>query len=483
MKTRSADHNLPDSKKQKLSTAKAKSKKAPFELLCDIINAGDSKQLRDKLSEGLLPDINTLGSDSAKGSYTLLMKAAEEGQRECVKVLLVFGALVDLPPAEDGDDEEWFYRSNAIYLATKKGHFDIVKLLLVTDPEAELNHFSYRPLYTACRQGHLEMAKLLVEHGAELQDDQDEYGTNALMEACKSGNAELVEYLISKGANVDEENKHNPHALLVACQGRHLDVMEVLLNHDADVDATKMGADSEEDTCLNIACKRGDIEMIRLLLKYGADMTVYNREGYSPFTTAYKKGNKEAINLFLEHGIDLNDNESRWCCQKGDSDEWVPMKDQLTPLMRACSKNDISMIKRLLTHGADPSVISESEDGLYEVTSAVLLALDNEEILQLLLDHGADVNITDSYGNNALLYMLSYHENNYRERDDLYTDFEPDKERLSPELTKGVRMLLEHGLDVMHKNNRGKTAFDYVVADSELETLLKEYRDRKPVLK
>ena len=33
-------------------------KKEPFESIYTIIKAGDSKQLRDKLSEGLMPDIN-----------------------------------------------------------------------------------------------------------------------------------------------------------------------------------------------------------------------------------------------------------------------------------------------------------------------------------------------------------------------------------------------------------------------------------------
>ena len=160
-----------------------------------------------------------------------------------------------------------------------------MKLLLEADPKAELNHPRYRPLYTACHQGHLELAKLLVEHGAELQDENDEYGTNALMKACESGNAELVEYLISKGADVNYENKHNPHASLVACRGRHLGVMEVLLKHGADIDIFEMRTDSEEDTCLNLACHRVDMEMIRLLLKYGADMTAYNQQGLSPFTT------------------------------------------------------------------------------------------------------------------------------------------------------------------------------------------------------
>ena len=482
MKTRSADHNLPNPKKQKLTKSTTRSKKTPFELLCDIINAGDSKLLREKLSESLLPDINTLGSVKAKGG-TLLMKSSEEGQLECVKVLLEFGAMVDLPPAEDGDDVDWFDRSNAIYSAAEKGHFDIVKLLLETDPKAELNHPSYRPLYEACRQGHLEMAKLLVEHGAELQDENDEIGTSSVIEASKSGNAELVEYLISKGANVHAYNKHNPHALLVACEGRYLDVMEVLLKHGAYVDITELVCFSD-DTCLHRACKRRDLEMIRLLLKYKASMSVYNQEGYSPFTTAYKMGYKEVVDLFLEHGVDLNYNVSGWGPNE-DGVYCVPVRDKWTPLMHACDQDDTEMVQRLLAHGADVNIISESDYGQpYEVTSAMTLSIGNEELLQILLDHGADVNLADSHGNTSLLDFLSYHEDVCGERDDYDDDFVPERVGDVPsEVINCVKMLLDHGLDVMHKNDRDMTVFDYVEEGSEIDALLKEYRDRKPVLK
>ena len=66
-------------------------KKEPFETFYTIIKAGDSKHLRDKLSEGLISDINAIHKIK-EDEYTLLMKAAEEGQTECVKVLLEFGA-------------------------------------------------------------------------------------------------------------------------------------------------------------------------------------------------------------------------------------------------------------------------------------------------------------------------------------------------------------------------------------------------------
>ena len=413
-------------------------KNEPFKILYAITKSGDGKQLRDKLSEGLLADLNILD----KHDYTLLMKAAEDGQIECVKVLLEFGALVDLPPIEgDNEDEAWYDRSNAIYLATEKGRVDIVKLLLKADPKAELNHPQFRPMYTACHLGHLEMAKLLVEHGAQLQDENDEYGTNALMQACESGNAELVEYLISTGADVNYENKHNPHALLVACRGRYLGVMEVLLKHDADVDIFEMRTDSEEDTCLNLACHRGDMEMIRLLLKYGADMTAFNQQGLSPFTTAYTRGNKEAVDLFLEHGIDLNSNAGPWHYEK--DGEMLPIRDKWTPLMHACARNDIEMVKRLIAHGADVNVASQSAPGEpYDYNSAVLESIRNKELLQILLDHGADVNLTDALENTPLLTLVKPQEDPYSGREDYDTE--------DPDLLHGVRMLLEHGLNLMH---------------------------------
>ena len=476
MEPNNIDHHSPALKRQRLE-------RVSFELLCEIIRAGDSNQLREKLSDGLIPDLNTVHINNMNEDYTLLMQASEEGQIECVKVLLEFGASVDLrlPDKDEDDDEEdededddeaWFIRKNAIYVACEKGHFDIVKLLLETDPHASINHPEFRPLYEVCRREHLEAAKLLVEHGAELQDDGQEYGCTALMEASGSGNADLVEYLISKGADVNDENKYNPHALLIACWGRHLGVMEVLLKHGAYVDATQMGADSGEDTSLNIACQRGNMDMIRLLLKYGADMNRYNREDLSPFITAYLEHNTEAIDLFLESGMDLNCNESGWTYQR--NGENIPIRDKRTPLMHACGRNDVETVKRLLAHGADVNVISESTPGSdYYVNTAVLDAIVHEEVLQILLEHGADVNLTDSQGNTALLSLLTNRE--------YYPVAEP--EPMSPAAIKGVTMLLELGMDIAHKNHYGKTALDYVVAGTEIEALVKEYTDRKPLLK
>ena len=153
--------------------------------------------------------------------------------------------------------------------------------------------------------------------------------------------------------------------------------------------------------------------------------------------------------------------------------------------MHACDQDDTEMVRRLLAHGADVNVISESDYGQpYEVTSATTLPIGNEELLQILPEHGADVNLADSHGNTSLLDFLSYHEDVCGERDNYDDDFVPEKVGDVPSETMNcVRMLLEHSLDVMHKNDKDMTVFDYVEEWSELEALLKEYVDREPVLK
>ena len=153
----------------------------------------------------------------------------------------------------------------------------------------------------------------------------------------------------------------------------------------------------------------------------------------------------------------------------------VPIRDKWMPLMHACARNDIEMVKRLLSHGADVNVASQSAPGEpYDYNSAVLESIKDAEILQILLNHGADVNLTDALGNTPLLTLVKPQEDPYSDRDDYDTE--------DPDLLNCVRMLLERGLDIMHKDNDGKTAFDYIEEGSEMEALLLEYRDRKSVL-
>lgn len=97
-------------------------------------------------------------------------------------------------------------------------------------------------------------------------------------------------------------------------------------------------------------------------------------------------------------------------------------------------------------------------------------------MLKLLLDRGANVNITDEQGNTALITVLTQELD--VEDDENYFFF-----RDSPVFYKCVKLLLDYGLDPEIANNYNETAFDCVWAYSDFAKLFKQYISIKPILK
>ena len=87
------------------------------------------------------------------------------------------------------------------------------------------------------------------------------------------------------------------------------------------------------------------------------------------------------------------------------------------------------------------------------------------ENVQLLIDAGADVNATEQDGSTALMWILTYLENE-----------EEDQQRLSC-----TRLLLEHGIDVNAVDSRGETVLAQTIAESKhyFARVLLEYGAKK----
>ena len=386
---------MQSSKRQKTSGSctEAEKKQILFVRALKFIENDNSEGLRNLLLSNKIFDINIL---NLKG-LTLLMKSAEAGHLKCVQTLLKLNANVNR--VYDEDSGQSYGNSTALYLASKEGHYEIVKTLL--QYHADPNDLDYRALYAACAKGNSALAELLIEHGAELTDDQDEFGTNAFKKAVYSGNIKLIEYLIKHGADIHDYNKYSQHALIQACKRDNIGVMEVLLKHGADINVTEYGADTDFDSCIHIACKKNNINMIRFLLQHNADVNVYNMTGETPFSIAYRKNNRLVIDLLLQHGLDLN-------CE--DNNDY----NNFTPLMHACFRGDVEMVELLIKHGADVNIIRQDclltgTAVLYKVYSAIIVACARGyvEVLKVLLGHNVDVNRVDKRGYTPLMYLLS----------------------------------------------------------------------------
>ncbi len=203
------------------------------------------------------------------------------------------------------------------------------------------------------------------------------------------------------------------------------------------------------------AAKRQNVKIIKYYLDRGVDVnTVYgyqctslcwdylNLEGeydliyrgagsgewsYSGtlLDVAVAKNNLQMVKLLLTHGADIN----------------AQIVLGLTPLNRAVNRDNLQMVKFLLAHGADAKKdVTALHEAIYK---------GNKKMIELLLAHGADINAKDINGSTALYTAVSI------------------GDRLTSTNEEIVQLLLAHGADVNAKNNKGNTPLYWALLTSQ----------------
>ncbi len=84
--------------------------------------------------------------------------------------------------------------------------------------------------------------------------------------------------------------------------------------------------------------KYASLDLIEFLLENGADLHACDSDGVSALDMAIKFKRKDVIKYCLERGFDLNSTKR---------------KSGIKPLMLACCFSDLEMIQMLLDHGAE----------------------------------------------------------------------------------------------------------------------------------
>lgn len=166
-------------------------------------------------------------------------------------------------------------------------------------------------------------------------------------EAAGNGNLEGVKKSLELGIDINLQDKRKRTAILLASMEKHYDVVQYLADEGADINI-------QDETCLNpflFGCINGDLTLVRLMISAGADLNLLTRFGGVGITPACEKGHVEVVRELLAT-TDINVNHTNYC-------GW-------TPLIEAIVLND---------GGAK-----------------------QQAIVKLLLDHGADANLTDQYG-------------------------------------------------------------------------------------
>ena len=296
---------------------------------------GDSGILYLLLAAGVDPNDPQQAINSGE---TPLMLAARTGQAEAVEVLADAGA--------DPDAQEAWNGQSALMWAAAEGHVPVVETLIAHGADiAARSNSGATPLLFAARKGSIDAVRALLAAGADVNDARPD-GATPLLVAAVNGHEDLVDLLLERGADPNAEggstrltvqgmraesmpleirklgyseresegiipgnifgrilqaavhvaNWHISDQFINVNLDR-LRVIRALLDHGADVN----GRNSMEEprwsgaryrrhmtgaTAFMLAAKSADVEVMRLLLEYGADPTINTEDNITPLMAA-----------------------------------------------------------------------------------------------------------------------------------------------------------------------------------------------------
>jgi ankyrin repeat protein len=230
-------------------------------------------------------------------------------------------------------------------------------------------------LILAAREGDMESAQLLLDKGANV-NQVTEYGWSPLLTATNNRHYRLGQYLIERGADVNLANKGNWTPLYLATDNRnieggdfpvpkadidHLEYIKFLLDHGANPNArakdntltrtifTMQWFLESGATAFVRAAQSGDIELLQLLTKYGADPLIKTEFGDTALTAAAGIGWVEGVTY--EHSAKANVETVRYLLDLG-LDPNAANGDGRTPLMGAALKGRNEVVQLLVDRGA-----------------------------------------------------------------------------------------------------------------------------------
>jgi ankyrin repeat protein len=270
------------------------------------------------------PDIN----QPNKIGRTALITAVWLNQIDVLQVLL--------PRHPDLDHQDALGDSALFY--TQSGRNDTVMLGMLLDAGANpnlVNKAGQTALSQAIGASQFEAAQMLRSHGAR------EVGiSDAIYAAAASGDIAALRHLLD-----DEHADPNAHApnggtplLCLAARKGNTTAVKVLLEHGADPNLLA----SNRQPPLYWALVSGHRSTVDALLNAHADLRA-ETPGHRTLlaTAAYSLPDVELFELFLKAGVDINKSDI----------------GGQTPLMGAAQTNDLSAVRFLLAHGADPTVV------------------------------------------------------------------------------------------------------------------------------
>lgn len=357
---------------------------------------------------------------------------------------------------------------NALSLAIANGSAPMAKLLLEAGADANaLEPSGESMLMSAAAVGVPAIVADLLKHGAAVNTLDAIFGQSALMIASREGHAEVVTQLLDAGADVNVQTKLGPQPNWVLPNSQRGFGFGVgIIRGGTPADRGRRDPWQGGMSPLLYAARQGHVDVAKLLIAKGADLNMREANDMWPLLIAISNNNM-AMAEFLLQQKDVVINSQDWY---GRSPIWEAVNVRNLYVHNATYENGVdrepvlAVIKQLLEQGADPNVRTResppARQHLLEITGtlewvdftgqtpflAAALAGD-VTVMKLLLEHKADPMINTFQGTSPLMAAAGV---NWVVAQ-TWTESEE-------QLLAAVKLCHELGMDVNQKNSMGITA-------------------------
>ena len=372
---------------------------------------GDAGIVSQLLAAGVDPDDPR---QAVNAGETPLMLAARSGQVDAVQVLADAGADVNAT-------EDWNGQS-ALMWAGAEGHVPAVEALIAlgADIRARSNSGA-TPLLFAVRKGSLGAVRALLAAGSDVNEARPD-GATPLLAAVVNGHEDLVDLLLAEGADPNAEGG----STRLTVQGMRAEPMPLTIRklgysereNEGIIRGNIFGRPlqaavhvanwhiSDQFIVVNLDRMR----VLRSLLAYGADVNGRNSmeeprwsgaryrrhmTGATAFMLAAKSADVEVLRLLLEYGADPT----------------IDTEDDITPLMAAAgiswasnqdraSEAQVLEAVRLIVEELGADVNAVSDVGETAMHAAAYRGANS--VVQYLFDRGAELDVAALDGRTPL---------------------------------------------------------------------------------
>lgn len=323
------------------------------------LNGNDAAALRTGESEGVSewPSNQSLRYVVQQRTPTNLHNACRIGSYAAVERLLRRGA------DANAADSEMDHGVTPLQVALIHEHDSIVHLLL--DHGATVNHAAnngWTPLHIAASNGRPGTVQTLLDRKADIHSKETR-GWTPIFVAAFRGHFDVVHLLLTHNQQLQQQQQ------LLLQQQCNQSTSNITFQHctfnnnNIDINAQ----DVYGQTLLMIACQRGHVDIVKLLLRHGAHVHVRDEDGLTALQIA-SGACREIMELFLLTQQKFRDNTNSSCivsaCRTANNVNDDPQKLQLrrtslgdmlmTPEQRRPSKVEHDPLDKIATTNHTP---------------------------------------------------------------------------------------------------------------------------------